>query len=70
MDIIQSFKDSNDIELLDKSELKSLLRISEATLWRYLKKGKIPQPRIYISKNKHWWDKAEVLNHITKNNQG
>lgn len=64
-------KDNSDIVLLDTKQLKSLLHIKgDATLWRYLKEGKLPQPTINISRSNRLWDKAEVLNHLAKNNQG
>lgn len=68
---IKSFKDINDIELLDTKQLKTLLHIKgDATLWRYLKDGIIPQPKFSVSRSNRLWDKAEVLNHLAKNNQG
>lgn len=69
--MIESFKNSSNIELLDAKQLKTLLHIKgDATLCRYLKEGKLPQPTINISRSNRLWDKAEVLSHITKNNQG
>lgn len=68
---IKSFKDINDIELLNTKQLKALLHIKgDATLWRYLKEGRIPQPKFNISRSNRLWDKVEVLNHLAKNNQG
>ncbi len=59
------------IVLLDTKQLKELLHIKgDATIWRYLKEGKIPQPKINISRTKRLWDKAEVLNHLAKNYGG
>lgn len=61
----------DDIVLLDTKQLKAFLHIKgDATLWRYLKEGKLPQPTINISRSNRLWDKAEVLNHLAKNNQG
>lgn len=55
------------IVLLDTKQLKEFLRIKgDATIWRYLKEGKLPQPKINISRTKRLWDKAEVLNHLNK----
>lgn len=68
---IKSFKDINDIELLNTKQLKALLHIKgDLTLWRYLKENRIPQPKFSISRSNRLWDKAEVLNHLAKNNQG
>ena len=59
------------IILLDTKQLKAFLHIKgDATLWRYLKDGIIPQPTINISRSNRLWDKAEVLNDLAKNNQG
>lgn len=64
-------KNIEGIVLLDTKQLKTLLHIKgDATLWRYLKEGKIPQPKITISKTKHLWDKDEVLSHLSKNYGG
>lgn len=64
-------KNIEGIVLLDTKQLKTLLHIEgDATLWRYLKGGKIPQPKITISKTKRLWDKDEVLSHLSKNNGG
>ena len=53
--------------LLDTKQLKELLMIKgDATLWRYLKDGKIPQPKWAISRTKRVWDKNEVLAHLDK----
>ena len=55
------------IILLDTKQLKTLLHIKgDATLWRYLKEGKIPQPKYAISRTKRIWDRDEVLNHLNK----
>lgn len=64
-------KNIEGIVLLDTKQLKTLLHIKgDATLWRYLKEGKIPQPKITISKTKRLWDKDEVLSHLSKNYGG
>lgn len=64
-------KNIEGIILLDTKQLKTLLHIKgDATLWRYLKERKIPQPKITISKTKRLWDKDEVLSHLSKNNGG
>ena len=55
------------IILLDTKQLKAFLHIKgDATLWRYLKEGKIPQPKYAISRTKRIWDRDEVLNHLNK----
>lgn len=55
---------------LNSKELKKLLHIKgDATLWRYLKEGKIPQPTINISRNTRLWDKNELLAHLTAKSQ-
>lgn len=57
------------IILLDTKQLKEFLRIKgDATLWRYLKEGKLPQPKFTISKTKRLWDRDEILNHLNQNN--
>lgn len=62
-----NFYGAEGIVLLDTKQLKELLMIKgDATLWRYLKEGKLPQPTINISRTKRLWDKAEVLSHIRK----
>lgn len=68
---IEKFQNNGGIVLLDTKQLKSLLHIKgDATLWRYLKEGRIPQPTINISRTKRLWDKAEVLSHIRKKDGG
>lgn len=66
-----NFYGAEGIVLLDTKQLKELLMIKgDATLWRYLKDGKLPQPTINISRTKRLWDKAEVLSHIRKKDGG
>ena len=62
-------------QLLNSKAVMELLTIKgNATLWRYLKEGKIPQPTINISRNMRLWDKNELLAYLTaksqKNTQG
>ena len=55
------------IILLDTKQLKTLLHIKgDATLWRYLKEGRIPQPKWAISKTKRLWALDEVEAHLNK----
>jgi predicted DNA-binding transcriptional regulator AlpA len=55
------------IILLDTKQLKELLHIKgDATLWRYLKEGKLPQPTINISRTKRLWALDEVSAHLSK----
>lgn len=62
---------TDGIILLDTKQLKELLMIKgDATLWRYLKEGKIPQPKWAISRTKRVWDRDEVLNYLSKNYGG
>lgn len=62
---------NNNTILLSIDELKEFLHIAtNKTIWRYVEQGKLPKPKLTISKNNRLWDKAEVLNHLTKNNQG
>lgn len=57
--------------LLTKDELKAFLHIKgDATIWNYLKQGKLPQPTIKINKNKQWWNINEVLAHLDKHCKG
>lgn len=57
--------------LLDTKQLKAFLRIKgDATLWRYLKEGKIPQPRLAVSRTKRLWALDEVLNYQKQNDGG
>lgn len=68
---IDNSYNTDGIVLLDTKQLKEILHIKgDATLWRYLKEGKIPQPKFAISRTKRIWDKAEVLNHLAKNYGG
>ena len=49
----QNTQNNGGIVLLDTKQLKELLMIKgDATLWRYLKEGKIPQPKWAISRTK------------------
>ncbi|WP_096020440.1 helix-turn-helix transcriptional regulator [Campylobacter lanienae] len=55
------------IVLLDTKQLKAFLHIKgDATLWRYLKEGRIPQPKWAISKTKRLWVLDEVKAHLNK----
>ncbi|WP_086249245.1 helix-turn-helix transcriptional regulator [Campylobacter vicugnae] len=57
-------------EFLNSKAVMELLTIKgNATLWRYLKEGKIPQPTINISRNTRLWDKNELLAHLTAKSQ-
>ena len=47
-------------KFLNPSDLSKMLRISKATLWRYIKSGKLPQPK-RLSKQILLWNKSEVL---------
>ena len=71
---MQNMSNNTNMEgiiLIDTKQLKEFLHIKgDATLWRYLKEGKIPQPKWAISKTKRLWDKAEVENHLSKNYGG
>lgn len=63
-------QDNGGIVLLDTKQLKTLLHIKgDATLWRYLKEGKIPQPTLTISRSMRLWDKNELLAHLTAKSQ-
>lgn len=71
MSEINNTQNNDGIILLDTKQLKELLMIKgDATLWRYLKDGKLPQPTINISRTKRLWDKAEVLSHVRKKDGG
>ncbi|WP_086252688.1 helix-turn-helix transcriptional regulator [Campylobacter devanensis] len=64
---LDNFENNGGIVLLDTKQLKAFLHIKgDATLWRYLKEGKIPQPKYAISRTKRIWDRDEVLNHLNK----
>ena len=53
--------------LLDTKQLKEILHIKgDVTLWRYLKEGRIPQPKFAISKTKRLWSQDEVMAHLSK----
>lgn len=68
---LENFENNGGIILIDTKQLKELLMIKgDATLWRYLKEGKLPQPTINISRSKRLWDKAEVLSHVRKKDGG
>lgn len=55
--------------ILDTKQLKAFLHIKgDATLWRYLKEGRIPQPKFNISRSKRLWALDEVLSYLSKNN--
>lgn len=68
---LENFENNGGIVLLDTKQLKELIKIKgDATLWRYLKEGKIPQPKFAISRTKRVWDRDEVLNYLSKNYGG
>ena len=57
-------------QLLNSKAVMELLTIKgNATLWRYLKEGKIPQPTIHISRNTRLWHKNELLAYLTAKSQ-
>ncbi|WP_086287302.1 MULTISPECIES: helix-turn-helix transcriptional regulator [Campylobacter] len=61
---------SSNPTLLNSKMVKELLHIKgDATLWRYLKEGIIPQPKFNISRNMRLWDKNELLAHLTAKSQ-
>jgi predicted site-specific integrase-resolvase len=45
-------------ELIDAIEVMHLLNISNSTLWRHIKSGKLPGP-VYRDKKRYWF--AEQL---------
>ncbi|MBP3675510.1 MAG: hypothetical protein J6I71_03475 [Campylobacter sp.] len=58
---------NNTQNLLDTKQLKAFLHIKgDATLWRYLKEGRIPQPKFSVSRSKRLWSLDEVLSHLNK----
>ncbi|WP_086288866.1 helix-turn-helix transcriptional regulator [Campylobacter devanensis] len=60
-----------DGNILDTKQLKSFLHIKgDATLWRYLKDGIIPQPKFSVSRSKRLWALDEVEAHLSKNKGG
>ncbi|WP_086234985.1 helix-turn-helix transcriptional regulator [Campylobacter devanensis] len=53
--------------ILDTKQLKAFLHIKgDATLWRYLKEGRIPQPKFSVSRSKRLWALDEVEAHLSK----
>lgn len=71
MSNIDKFQDNGGIVLLDTKQLKAFLHIKgDATLWRYLKEGRIPQPKFSVSRSKRLWDLDEVSAHLSKNYGG
>ncbi|ARQ99667.1 Uncharacterised protein [Campylobacter devanensis] len=71
MSNLDKFQNNGGIVLLDTKQLKTLLHIKgDATLWRYLKDGIIPQPRLIVSRSKRLWALDEVLSYLSKNKGG
>ena len=63
---LDNFENNGGI-VLDTKQLKAFLHIKgDATLWRYLKEGRIPQPKWAISKTKRLWVLDEVKAHLNK----
>ena len=57
-------------QLLNSKMVKEFLHIKgDATLWRYIKEGKIPQPTLTISRSMRLWDKNELLAYLTAKSQ-
>lgn len=68
---LENFENNGGIILLDTKQLKAHLHIKgDATLWRYLKEGRIPQPKFSVSRSKRLWALDEVEAHLSKNNGG
>lgn len=64
---IDNFSGAEANILLDTKQLKAFLHIKgDATLWRYLKEGRIPQPRLIVSRSRRLWALDEVLSHLNK----
>jgi predicted DNA-binding transcriptional regulator AlpA len=47
----------SDLQMLNSADMIGLLRISKATLWRYVKEGKVPSP-IYVGRSPLWHRKT------------
>jgi len=60
---------SNQLGLLTRKEILSLLRISGNTLTRYIKSGSFPKPIIFGSNTlcKKMWRLADIQNYIENN---
>ncbi|WP_086236097.1 helix-turn-helix transcriptional regulator [Campylobacter devanensis] len=70
MQNISNFE-NNGGNILDTKQLKAFLHIKgDATLWRYLKDGIIPQPKFSVSRSKRLWALDEVEAHLSKNKGG
>ncbi|WP_086240814.1 helix-turn-helix transcriptional regulator [Campylobacter devanensis] len=68
---LEHFENNGGIVLLDTKQLKAFLHIKgDATLWRYLKEGRIPQPKFSVSRSKRLWALDEVEAHLSKNKGG
>lgn len=52
-------------DILTTKQLCELLGVSKTTLWRYVKKGKLPQPK-KLSSHVHLWQKSEICALIAK----
>ncbi|WP_086298700.1 helix-turn-helix transcriptional regulator [Campylobacter devanensis] len=74
MSILENSKNNfyvADGNILDTKQLKAFLHIKgDATLWRYLKEGRIPQPKFSVSRSKRLWALDEVKAHLSKNSGG
>ena len=69
MNHLEHFENNGGIVLLDTKQLKAFLHIKgDATLWRYLKENRIPQPKFSVSRSKRLWALDEVEAHLSKNN--
>ena len=40
-------------KLINRSQVKEIVQVSDMTLWRWIKSGRIPEP-IYIGKRRYW----------------
>ena len=66
---IQSPVAPSDDTLLDVRGVARVLGVTRATVFRYLKRGSIPEPRRYSERCLRW-SLADLLDHIPDQEQG
>ena len=45
---------------LTKNDITQMFSIKKYTLWRWIREGKFPQPSIYISTHRCYWDLDDI----------
>lgn len=48
------------MNLLDRNDLAARYDVDLSTIWRWVEKGKLPEPDWTVGKNHYVWDEATI----------